>query len=604
MKRKFSSAVLAALMALCLVLGTASFAVAESAAIPSELPRNETLYFAGQQWGSVVGWSIFMDSANNAMAIAEAASRRIPVNETLYMYNLLDGKVIPLLADGDYQWNDDQTEITVKINPAAHFSDGTPVKATDVAYTYDTHIKYQTANGVNFPEYIAEVSALDEYTVVFKAALNDSGAAKNPLEVVNQLLQIYIWPQSYIEKLEERNNYDAAAFKLDTAEDFIASGPYAGGFYADDQKVILARDDNYWGVAIFGSLPAPKYLAHNIYPDNPAGQVALAAGEVDVCQQFIADVQLLWEEQDLPISTYIDEPPYGICVSTPSAFYNFNNPILANNVAIRKAIALAVDYDQINANAMTYQSPTFVQSPRSLMIPTDGEQAMYDHEAVKDLQWIGNDIEGANKLLDEAGIVDTNGDGIRDIDGKNLSFNAVCPNGWTDWMASMEIVAAAGKGIGIEITTLFPEWSEVQNVFTDGTQTSYDIFMYAGDGAGPTYPWQRVRQRMSSEFIGRTGNWSGNWGQYSNPRADEIIQLIPSVTDPDELKALYTEAVEIYLTDVPSFALMYRPQLFYTVNESVWTGYPEQGDGYNIPPTDLTDGYGIAGLYHLELVNP
>ncbi|MDR1639056.1 MAG: hypothetical protein LBT59_05105, partial [Clostridiales bacterium] len=71
---------------------------------------------------------------------------------------------------------------------------------------------------------------------------------------------------------------------------------------------------------------------------------------------------------------------------------------------------------------------------------------------------------------------------------------------------------------------------------------------------------------------------------------------------PAELKALYTEAVKIYLTDVPSFALMYRPELFHAVNESVWTGFPEQGDGDNIPPTDLTDGYGIAGLYNLRLV--
>ena len=47
---------------------------------------------------------------------------------------------------------------------------------------------------------------------------------------------------------------------------------------------------------------------------------------------------------------------------------------------------------------------------------------------------------------------------------------------------------------------------------------------------------------------------------------------------------------------------MYRPDMFYTVNESVWTGYPMQDDGTNIPPADCTDGYGIAALYNLELV--
>ncbi|HBM76153.1 MAG TPA: ABC transporter substrate-binding protein, partial [Clostridiaceae bacterium] len=77
--------------------------------------------------------------------------------------------------------------------------------------------------------------------------------------------------------------------------------------------------------------------------------------------------------------------------------------------------------------------------------------------------------------------------------------------------------------------------------------------------------------------------------------------------DQAKLKAAYTELSKIYLTDVPSFSLMYRPELFYTVNESVWTNFPQQGSksekGIEIPPYDLTDGYGIAGLYTIKLVN-
>src|SRR5690606_31958001 len=179
----------------------------------------------------------------------------------------------------------------------------------------------------------------------------------------------------------------------------------------------------------------------------------------------------------------------------------------------------------------------------------------YNHDAVKDLQWVGNDIEGANKLLDDAGIVDTNGDGIRELDGENLSFNAACPNGWSDWQAAIEVVAAAGSKIGIEITSLFPEWSVYQTVATEGKQTEYDIFMFWSNGAGPTNPWGRVRQLMSSEFAGTSGNWNGNWGGYRNDEIDAIIAEIPNTTDRDRLLELYTRATEIYLTDVPSFTL-------------------------------------------------
>jgi len=576
---------------------------------PNALPRKETLYFNGQQWGPVVGWNPYSSSMNNAMALAAGDNARVTMFETPYLYNMLDGKQYPLLADGPWSWDADMTEITFKIKPAAKWSDGTPVTAEDVAYTWATHVKYNTPTGAGNKDYIEDIVAKDDRTVVIKAKLAEDGKAVNPLAVSAFVSSNYVMQKAWTQKLEERSGYDATKLMADPAEDVVYSGPYHK-YFADDTKVVLVRDDNYWGQdpSMWGKLPAPKYLAHVIFKDNAAGSVALAKGEVDVSQQFNANVNLLWENYGLPISTYLPEPPYGIGASLPTAFYNLNSYGL-DQVAVRKAIAIAVDYDTIIANAMTNQSATFQQVPRSLMNPTPGEQAMYDHEAVKDLQWAGNDIEGANKLLDEAGIVDSNGDGWREYNGKKLSYVATCPNGWSDWQAAIEVVAAAGKKIGIDITTNYPEWSVYQTVVTKSDAPlpeGYDIFMMWSAGAGPTMPWGRIRGLLSSEWIGQASNWSGNWGQYSNPRVDELIKAIPRETDPAKLKEMYTELVKIYLTDVPSFTLMYRPQSFHTVNETVWTNFPHQDDGSDppIPPLDCTDGWSIACLYNITLVNP
>ena len=574
------------------------------------LPRNETLYFNGQQWGPVVGWNPYSTANNNAMAIAnDQDSARVIMFETPYLYNMLDGKSYPLLADGDYTWNDDRTEITFKLKKAAHWSDGTPVTAEDVAYTCASHIKYNTSIGAGYKDYIETITAVDPQTVVVKAKLDENGKAVNPLLVAAYLSKCYVIQKAWTQKLEERAGGDATKFLADTAEDVVYSGPYHG-FFWDDTKVVYIRDDNYWGQdpSMWGKLPAPKYLAHTIFKDNAAGSVALAKGEVDVSQQFNSNVQILWENYALPISTYLPDPPYHIGASLPTAFYNLKAYGL-DQVAVRKAIAIAVDYDTIIANAMTNQSATFKQVPRSLMNPTPGEQALYDHDAVKDLQWEGNDIEGAKKLLDEAGIVDTDGDGWREYQGKKLSYVATCPNGWSDWQAAIEVVAAAGKKIGIEITTNYPEWAVYQTVVTKSDTPlpeGYDIFMMWSAGAGPTMPWGRIRNLLSSEWVGMASNWSGNWGGYVNPRVDELIKAIPGETDPAKLKEMYTELVKIYLTDVPSFTLMYRPQNFHTVNETVWTGFPHQEDGSDppIPPLNCTDGWSIACLYNIRLVNP
>ena len=561
-------------------------------------PRNETLYFAGQQWGTINDWNPMSANSNNAMAIAQSDISRVLIYETLFMYNMIDGSMHGLLAT-DYEWNEDQTELTVHMNPDAKWNDGTALTAEDVAYTFDTHVKYSSATGVDYANYIDSVEAVDEGTVVFHAKCDDAGVSINPLKVLEYLPKVYVMQKAYLQTVEERNGSDAEAMKLDKMEDLVTSGPYKP-YYDDDQKVVFIRDDNYWGQAesMWGKLPVPKYIAHTIYADNNAGQVALAAGEVDVCQQFITDVQKLWEEQELPIMTYMDEAPYGLCTTIPTLWFNITKPGL-DQVEVRKAIAMATDYDQIIASAMSNQSPTFAQVPRSIMNPTEGEQKLIDKDALADLQFNGKDIAGANALLDEAGIVDTDGDGIRDIDGVNLSYKAECPTGWTDWNASLEIVAAAGKEIGIDISTYFPDTNTFYN---DMTTFNFDIVMNGTNGASVSNPWGRAMQLLSSTYNDLEINWSGNWGHYENARADELLALIPHETDEAVLKEYYTELSQIYLTDVPSVSLMYRPQLFYAVNETVWTNYPEEGD--DIPPTDCTDGYGVAALYELQLVNP
>ena len=578
--------------------------------VPTEegtLPRNETLYYNGQQWNPVVCWNPYSSNCNNAMALAQQDNARVPMFETPYLYNMLDGQVYPLLADGPFTWDEGKTQITFKIKAAAKWNDGTPVTADDVAYTWASHVKYNTQFGAANKAYIASIEAVDAQTVVVKAVLGEDGKALNPLIVNQYLSSNYVIQKAWTETLEARTGGDAAAFMADVAEDVAFSGPY-GKYISNDQKVVLVRNDNYWGqdASMWGKLPAPKYLAHVIYKDNAAGSVALAQGEVDVSQQFNSNIQVLWLNYALPISTYLSEAPYGIGASLPTAFFNLASNGLDQPV-IRKAIAMAVDYDTIISNAMTNQSATFTQVPRSLMNPTPGEQALFDHEAVADLQWAGNDIEGANKLLDDAGIKDTNGDGIREFNGKDLHYVATCPNGWSDWQAAIEVVAAAGSKIGIDIVSNYPEWGVYQTVVTNWPLAEgYDIFMMWSDGAGPTQPWSRIRHILSSEFAETTNNWNGNYGGYKNPAADELINKIPTMTDAAELKAAYTELVKIYLTDVPSFTLMYRPQAFHAVNESVWTNFPHEGDGTNpaVPPLDLTDGYSIAGLYNLTLVNP
>ena len=142
--------------------------------------------------------------------------------------------------------------------------------------------------------YIQSVKAVDPSTVLFTAKLNSSGQAVNPLKVTEYLPKQFVMQKAYIKKVEARNNNDAAKMKTDKMEDLVASGPYKPDI-ANDQKIVLVkRDDNYWGKAasMWGKLPVPKYIAHNIFKDNAASDTAFKNGEVDVSQNFISNVQI------------------------------------------------------------------------------------------------------------------------------------------------------------------------------------------------------------------------------------------------------------------------------------------------------------------------
>lgn len=565
----------------------------EETTVANSTPRSETLYFNGQQWGTINNWNPMSANSNNAMAIQQVDSARVLIYETLFLYNMLDGSLQPLLGES-YEWNADQSQLTIKLNPAAKWSDGTKVTAEDVVYTFDTHVKYGSTTGNDYSAYIEKVEAKDDTTVVFNSKLDDAGVPINPLKVIEYLPKVYVMQKSYLQTVEARNNNEADKVKEDVMDDLVASGPYKP-YYDDDQKVVFIRDDNYWGTSLWGSLPAPKYIAHTIFADNAAGDIAFANGEVDVSQQFVSEIWKMWEGGK-PISTYIDDAPYYVCATMPTAFFNVERRGL-DKAEVRKAIAMAVDFDQIISTAMSGYSPTFKDVPRSLMNPTAAEQALVDQAALSDLQFTGKDIEGANKLLDEAGVVDTDGDGIREIDGENLSYKAECPEGWSDWNASLEIVAAAGKEIGINIETYFPD---ANTFYDDMTTGNFDICMWSPPGASISNPWTRSMALLSSTYNELEVNWSGNFGGFTSEKADEILAKIPTEQDQVKLKEYYTELSKIYLEEVPSFSLMYRPQVFHTVNESVWTGFPQQDDGNNIPPLDCTDGYGVAALYHLK----
>jgi peptide/nickel transport system substrate-binding protein len=149
---------------------------------------------------------------------------------------------------------------------------------------------------------------------------------------------------------------------------------------------------------------------------------------------------------------------------------------------------MAVDYDTIIANAMTNQSATFDQVPRSLMNPTPGEQALYD-QGRQDLQWAGNDIEGAKQAARRSRYRGHRWRRLARIQRREAELRRHLPQRLVRLAGCDRSCGRRRQEIGIDITTNYPEWSVYQTVVTKSDAPlpeGYDIFMMWSDGAGPT----------------------------------------------------------------------------------------------------------------------
>jgi peptide/nickel transport system substrate-binding protein len=544
------------------------------------------MYMNGIMWGAPThfnpynaGGSVFGITPFNML------SRQL-IYETLFIYNLLDGKLYPQLGE-TYTWNGQ--DMTVTLNKNVKFSDGKPMTSADVVNSYQLQKQYQTA-GSGYWSYIDSVTATDDYTIVIKS----NPAQFNPKQVEASISSLYITPKHVWDDIVKEVGSGNTALAQYPNWNPVATGPYKPFVY-DETKIVLERVDTYWGQSKYGKLPAPKYIAHNIFKDNASGDAAFRAGEVDVSQQFISQVWRMWEG-GAKVETFIPEKPYYFPGTIPFLVFNTKRPGL-DDPAVRKAIAMCLDYNLIGQNAMSGYTASM---EATIMLPVPAEQALIDTAALQQYQWQagGGDIAGANKLLDDAGWA-KGSDGIRAKGGVRLSFTAECPTGWSDWQATLEIVSQSTKAIGLDVKTNFP----VQNVWQSNKDNgTFDMTMHSYGGAGIASPWMRAYQAMGSMDMPPEGtpNQIQNWGRWVNQEANEIITQIVAETNPATLKQLWTRLNIIWLQNVPCAGLMYRPSVFHTVNTSVWEGFPKINDGSNIPPTLCTDGYGIMALYKIK----
>ena len=228
--------------------------------------------------------------------------------------------------------------VTFTLDPAAHFSDGTPVTADDVVFSWQLLRDHGRPNHRTYYSRVAKAEILDPRTVRFDFA--DTGDRELPL--ILGLMPVL-----------PKHAIDVASFENSTLAKPIGSGPYIVAAVDPGKSVTFKRDPNYWGRAlpINRGLWNFDELRFDFYRDDNAYFEAFKAGLYDVRSE--TDPTRWQTGYDFPAARdgrVVKEAFHSGLPKFASDFvFNTRRPIFAD-IRVRQAIALLFDFQWVNRN--------------------------------------------------------------------------------------------------------------------------------------------------------------------------------------------------------------------------------------------------------------
>lgn len=418
-----------------------------------------------------------------------------------------DCELVPVLAKS-MELSDDGLTWTIELQEGVSFSDGEPFNAETLKAFWDWYTSVDPGGWYPSGLYTVSSKALDENTFQFTTEI-PVGA----FDVYDSRFQVpypaHIWSEFDDETLWDYENVPP-----------IGTGPYVMTEWKPGESFILEAREDYWG----GEPPIERVVIQ-LYSNWDALINALLAGEIDLTDNAMP-VQYFDVVDQEPSTTVIARPPgYYYALYFNVAENGSQHPAILDPI-VRQAIDMAIDRRQIIDVALFGHGIT---------CPTDWACGPFI-EDLQDpsLEVTAFDLEGANALMDDAGYVDNDGDGIRETeDGQPLSLRLYFDVAHPTQFTMAEMISDWLPLIGIEVDLEGFESATLLNSITG--ERDYDMFILYMVGEVLPQNVDFYFSCWSSEEGEGTFNYSG----YCEEEFDElIIQLLEKVDPAERLEAL------------------------------------------------------------------
>lgn len=459
------------------------------------------------------------------------------------------GHSYPWLATG-YKYSNGGKTLSVTLRPNLKWSDGTPLTAADVAFTfnYGKTNSFADQNGLWAGKYLQSVTAPNPTTVVFKLTTFDTTLLPNILTNV-QIVPQHIWASVK----------NAATFANPNP---VGSGPFTQVTNFSSQEFILAKNPHYWQKLSYDGIKVPLFL------DNQGADTARAKGQLDWTGNFVADIQHVYVGKD-PAHFH-----YYFAQTNPIGLWFNDQKYPYSMVGFRKALSNAIDRQRLSnfgengyelaadATGLKYIFPTWYD--KSLDAQSTEMSAYNPAKAKQELLSLGFTYKGGL---------------LYDPHGHKVSFTMVVPTGWSDWVLDLQILTQDFKKIGIDASykTLDPAtWTTKANEGLLDAQLHW-----TGFGVSPYYIYYSYMSQQSFTPTGTdaTLNGQNNFARYVSPQATSLLAQFRTTTDAQTQHKIIAQVEKIQLQDFPMIPILTSAD-WYEYSTLHFTGWPTQQNFY------------------------
>ncbi|MCC6803060.1 MAG: ABC transporter substrate-binding protein [Anaerolineae bacterium] len=475
------------------------------------------------------------------------------IYDKLVLYDIADGGApTPWLALGS-EYSDDLKSVTVHLREGVKWSDGEPFTANDVVFTFNMLKAFPALidrGGVR--AFTDSAEATDDYTVVFH--LNDVYSLAHIL-----LGGLFIVPEHIWKDIEDPTLY--------TNEHPVTTGPFSEITDFSAQSFTVCRNPYFW----MEGQPYVDCLRYPAINGNDAANLAMINQEVDWVGNFVPDIEQTFVSKDPEHNHYYFYPGNG-----PWGFY-VNVAIKPfDDVKFRQALSQAIPYETIRDTAMNGYTTVVPENAAGIwpvwkdMVP----QSVLD--TISEMGLGVYDPDRATATLDEAGYVDANGDGWRDMpDGSPIEFSTQIVNGWTDVVTATQIITQSFQDLGLNASMVTPEFGEWQTALQQGT---FEASLAWSNWTSTPYDF--FHNIFGSDLITADGLRQGqHMPGWTSPEADQLLSDFLKTADAAEQAALTGQLTQIFVENVLMSPLSPWPS-WYEYNTIRFVGWPNAEDHY------------------------